>query len=123
MFFNRYVFVLFVAALVSLVSLFIVLTRLDPFADERLALILFFVSLFLSSSSVLSLLGYAIRVFFYSDELFLNHFNVSLRQGIILGLCVSALMGFQILRTLTWWNGLLIVVISFLVEIYFVAKE
>ena len=84
---------------------------------------IFFVSLFFSVSSVLSLVGYILRVALYQDELFLNHFNISLRQGIIIGLCISALMGLQVMRTLTWWNGVIIVVICFLVEIYFVARE
>ena len=123
MYFNRYVLSLVLAALVSLTSLYLVVNRIDPFSDETLGLVLFFLSLFFSVSSVLSLIGYALRMTFYRDELFLNHFNVSLRQGIILGICIVALMGLQVLRTLTWWNGLLIVIISFFVEIYFVAKE
>lgn len=123
MFFNRYVFIIFIAALASVSSLYIVLTRLDPFVDETLAVALFFVSLFFSVSALSTLAGYAIRIVFYSNELFLNHFNVSLRQGLILGFCICALMGFQVLGTLTWWNGLIIVIISFLVELYFVAKE
>lgn len=123
MLFNRYVLALLITSVVSISSLYLVLTRLDPFADETIALPLFFISLFFSLSAVLSLLGYGLRILFYRDELFLNHFNVSLRQGLILGVCISALMGFQLMRTLSWWNGLLVLLISFLLEIYFVAKE
>lgn len=121
--FNRYVFFLAVAGLMSSISLFLVMTKIDPYTDETLGLVLFFLSLFFSVSSILSLIGYFLRMTLYRDELFLNHFNLSLRQGIILGICVCALMGLQVLRTLTWWNGLVIVLISFLIEIYFVAQE
>jgi len=123
MVFNRYVLALVIAALVSVTSLYLVLSRLSPMEDETLALVLFIVSLFFAAASVFSLLGYALRLTFYSHELFLNHFNVSLRQGIIIALSISALIGFQIMRTLTWWNGLVMVFIGFLMEIYFVAKE
>ena len=123
MFFNRYVLSLVLASTASFGSLYLVLTKLDPFSDELLAIVLFFVSLFLFVSSFLSLIGYAIRITFYSDELFLNHFNVSMRQGLILGICICAIMGLQIIRTLTWWNGLIVVLISFFMELYFVAKE
>jgi hypothetical protein len=123
MFFNRYVLSVAVASILSFLSLYLVLTKIDPFTDESLALGLYFISLFLAVSSVLTLLGYFFRILFYREELFLNHFNVSLRQGIILGFCIVAIMGFQILRTLTWWNGLIIVLMCFLVELYFVARD
>lgn len=123
MLFNRYVLALIVASAVSFLSLFLVMSRLDPFADESIALPLFFISFFLALTSLLSLIGYVIRVVFYRDELFLNHFNVSLRQGVILGVCITGIMGLQVMRTLTWWNGLILVVIAFLGELYFVAKE
>lgn len=123
MFLNRYVLSVLIASVASFLSLYLVITKIDPFTDETLGLALFFISLFFSVSSALSLVGYFFRVLFYREELFMNHFNVSLRQGIILGFCLCAIMGFQILRTLTWWNGFIIVLISFLVELYFVARD
>ena len=123
MFLNRYVLSVVIASITSFLSLYLVLSKIDPFTDERLALILFFISLFLAVSTVLTLVGYFFRILFYREELFMNHFNVSLRQGIILGFCLCAIMGFQVFRTLTWWNGLIILLISFLVELYFVARD
>lgn len=123
MFFNRYVLALALATIMSLAALYLVLTKLDPFADSKLAIILFFLSLFFSISSVSSLMGYILRLLFYPDEIFLNHFNVSLRQGILLGFSVCALMGLQTIRTLTLWNGLMIIFIGVLMEVYFMAKE
>lgn len=123
MFLNRYVLSVFLASVASFLSLYLVLSKIDPFVDEKLGLVLFFVSLFFLVSSALTLVGYFFRVLFYREELFMNHFNVSLRQGIILGFCLCAIMGFQVLRTLTWWNGFIIVLISFLIELYFVARD
>ncbi|MDF2378979.1 MAG: hypothetical protein P1V18_02010 [Candidatus Gracilibacteria bacterium] len=96
---------------------------MDPFDDEQLAVALFFVSLFLLTSSLTSLVGYFIRVVFYRSELFLNHFNVSLRQGILIALGITGLFGLQVLQTLGWWNGLMVICICVFTELYFVAKE
>lgn len=123
MLFNRYVFALVLASGVSALSLFLVLSRIDPFTDETLGLILFFISLFFTVSSILSLVGYGIRMVFYRDELMMNHFNISLRQGVVLGVCICAVMGLQVMRTLTWWTGVIVILLSFLIEIYFVARE
>lgn len=120
---NRYVFLLILTMLMSFGAFYFVITKLDPFLDRTIALSLFFVSLFFSVSSISALFGYSLRIFFYGDELFLNHFNISLRQGILLGLWVSMVIGLQSLRTLTWWNGLLLIFICILIEVYFVAKE
>lgn len=123
MIFNRYVLAVFLSAVVSSTSLYLVLSRLDPFVDEQVALPLLFISLFFAASSLLTLIGFLIRWAFYGHELFLNHFNVSLRQGIILGFAITGLLGLQVIRTLTWWNGGIIVLIAFLSELYFVAQE
>jgi hypothetical protein len=123
MLFNRYVLSLFGASIVSFLSMYLILSRLDPLQDETLALPLFFISLFFASSCLLSLVGYLIRIAFYRDELLLNHFNVSLRQGIILGFCLCGMMGLQVMRTLTWWNGPILVIIALMIELYFVAKD
>lgn len=123
MFLNRYVLALAITLLISLFSFYLVLTKLNPISDTNVALPLFFVSIFFFVSSLLSLIGYSLRIALYQHELFLNHFNISLRQGIILGLCMSTLVGLQIMRTLSWWSGLLIIIISFFLEIYFVARD
>jgi hypothetical protein len=123
MFFNRYILFVILAFLSGVTSLYIVMTRLHPVLTPALALALFFVSLFLASSAFFVIVSYYIRVTLYRYELFLNHFNVSLRQGLILGFAVCALTGLQILRTLNWWNALILLLLSLLLELYFVARE
>ncbi len=123
MFFNRYVLILFVTSILSGSSLWLVINRLDPFADERIALPLFFIALFFFAACFTSLLGYMVRLTLYRHEVLMNHFNVSLRQGIVLSFCISAFFGLQMLRTLTWWSGILLIFLTLLIELYFVAKE
>lgn len=122
MIFNRYVLSILVTCLLASGSLFLVISKLDPFVDKNLAVPLFFITLYLAVSSFFTLIGYISRMSFFRHELFLNHFNISLRQGFILGLSMCGLIGLQMLRTLTWWNALILIFMSLFLELYFVAK-
>jgi hypothetical protein len=57
------------------------------------------------------------------DEEFYNPLNVSLRQGLLIGLCTTGLLGFQALKTLTAWDSFLLMAIIVLIEVYFMARE
>lgn len=123
MIFNRYVFLVALTLLLSGGALLLVLNRLDPFQDGLLAIALFYISLFFLVSSFTTLLGYLMRVFLHPHEMSLNHFNVSLRQGMILAVLVICLLIFQSFQRLFVWDAVLLFLIAFLLEIYFVAKE
>lgn len=123
MIFNRYVFSILLTGALSLTAFLIVINRLDPLEDQPLSVPLFFISLFLSLTSFLTLLGYFLRVAFFRYELFLNHFNISLRQGFILSMTICGMIGLQILRTLSWWSAILLILLSLFIELYFVARN
>lgn len=123
MFFHRYIVFLFLTLIAGGFSFFMVITRLNPYVTPVLALLLFFICLFFLSSSFFSIVGYSLRVFFFRNELFLNHFNVSLRQGVLAGACLCGLFGLQSMRTLFWWSGLLLLLLTLLLELYFMARE
>lgn len=123
MIFNRYVFSILLTGALSLTAFLIIINRLDPIEDQSLSLPLFFISLFLSLTSFLTLLGYFLRVALFRYELFLNHFNISLRQGFILSLTICGMIGLQILRTLSWWSAILLILLSLFIELYFVARN
>lgn len=123
MIFNRYVFLLLLTLLLSGGAWFLVLTRLDPVQDGLIAVVLFYISLLFFISSFTTLLGYLMRIILYPHEISLNHFNVSLRQGMILAVLVLCLLIFQTFKRLFIWDAVLLFLIAFLVEIYFVAKD
>ncbi len=120
---NRFVFALLIAVVVSSLSLYFVIYRLNPEQDGLLAVGLFFVSFFFALSSSAALLGYGIRLVLYGDNVFMNHFNISLRQGLILGIGSSALLGLLVLRNCTWLTAGMVVVIMLLLELYGIAQE
>ncbi len=123
MLFNKYILGIVIAALLGWVAFAVVVFRLNPYSSSQIALPFFFLSLFIALSATLSLAGFYIRVIFYKHEIFYNHINVSLRQGLLLALGICGLVTLQMLRTLTWWDGLLLLLIIFLIEFYFMTRE
>lgn len=105
------------------VALLIVIFRLNPFTSTALAVPFFLSSLFLALVGTLTLLGFYFRVWFRRGEIYLQHISVSLRQGIFLTIAIEIALVFQILRILTWWDGILIATAVGLVEIYFSSRD
>ncbi len=110
-------------ALLGWTALIVVLYRLDPYTSTALALPFFFFALFLALTGTLSLLGFYTRVWSRANEIYYEHISVSLRQGALAALAVAGALVFQILRVLTWWDGILIVAAALLVEIYFSSRD
>lgn len=119
---NRYLAFVAGAGLLSWLAFFVVLLKLNPYESTGLALAFFFVSLFLALSASFTLLGFYLRVWLHKNEIFYNHINVSLRQGVLLSLVAIGCLAFLLLSVLTWWTGLLLVAVATLVEFYFTAQ-
>lgn len=120
---NFYLFGIFIAALFGWASWGVVIHKLSPYASPAPALTLFYASLFLALTATFALFGYYLRVWLNKHEVYSQHVNIALRQGILLSLIVCTGLLFQRLRVLTWWDGLLLVLVMILVEFYFMAKE
>jgi hypothetical protein len=107
-----------ISALLSTTSLLVVLFRVSPLSAPGQALPAFFFSLFLSVSSIGSLLLFAIwrmlPIHTWDSGKLLS---VSVREGIFLGLGTSILLLFHLLGILTWWIALLIYTVFVLVEL------
>ncbi len=113
-----------IVLLLGSASFFLVLFRLNPYSAPLLSLPLFYVSSFFMLSSLATLVGFAGRwITRRKDEEFYNPLNVSLRQGFLLSLCVIGLLLFQAIRTLSYFDVILLVAIIVLIEVYFMARE
>jgi hypothetical protein len=104
-------------------AFYLVITKLDPFMSTGLSLALFFVSLFFALTSTFTIAGFYLRVWFNKNEIYYDHINVSLRQGILLTLIALGSLMFQLLGVLTWWSGLLLIGAITMIEFYLVAKD
>ena len=106
-----------VAALLSTTSLVAILFRVSPLSLPGQAVTAFLISLFLSVSTVSTLLFAAFWKWFPIhawDEG--KTLSISLRQGMFLGGAVVILLAFHMLSLLTWWIALLILLVFVLVE-------
>ncbi len=101
----------------------LVITQLSPYANLSIALILFFITLFIALTGTFGVLGFYFRLWLFKNEIFYKHINVSMRQGTFLSLIAVFCLVFQMLRVLTWWSGLLLVGAAVLLEFYFSARD
>lgn len=127
--YRKYLFIIIGAAMVGWLSWILVITHLDPcrgpgqfticHSASEISLLLFFLSAFFALTATITLLGFGIRLWLHHYEIYLDHFNISLRQGVLLTFCALGAMGLLLLNSLTWWSGLLLIAIVILIELYF----
>lgn len=119
---KSYVWGLRVINLISLSALALVIYLVDP-ESGFLAIGLFYVILFFALSGVFNTVLLGLRRIFLGQERSLESVSLSFRQGILLSLLVIVLLILQSLRLLFWWDGLLVVLGIFLIELYFLSKS
>lgn len=106
-----------VAALLSTSSLIAILFRVSPLSLPVQAVTAFLISLFLSVSTIATLLLAAFWKWFPIhawDEG--KTLSISLRQGLFIGTAVVILLSFHMLALLTWWIAILILLVFILIE-------
>lgn len=120
---NRYIAYIAGAGGLAWLGFLLVITRLSPYENMEMALSFFFLTLFIALSSTLGVIGFYFRVWLYKNEIFYRHIGVALRQGVFLSLITVFCLVFQIIKVLTWWSGLLLILISVLLEFYFSSRD
>lgn len=124
---------LIIFAIISWTCLSLVILKLEPCAvysaqtfcerTSSLAMILIYSSLFFALTSTFSLIGFLARIYLNNNEVFASHFNVSLRQGILLSACISTCLILLTLNILKWWTTLIIFGLILFIEFYFLNQE
>ncbi|MBN2087698.1 hypothetical protein JW758_05095 [Candidatus Peregrinibacteria bacterium] len=120
---NTYLLSIVIATVFGWASWGVVISKLSPFTSPKLALGLFYSSLFVALTGTFTLLFYYLRAWFNKGEVNNAHLNISLRQGVLLSSMICIAIGFQRLKVLTWWDGLLLLAIVLLIEFYFMARD
>ncbi len=110
-------------ALLSWTAWAVVLNRLSPILSVELALFLFFVTLFIALTCTFTVFGYYFRLGFLHKDYLKRNINVSLRQGALLSFMVVFVLIFQLNRVLTWWSGILLILMILGLEYYFSLRE
>jgi len=115
---NSLLFGVILSALFSTTSLLVVLFRVSPLTAPGQALPAFFLSLFLTISTLgtLAFIGLwkIIPVHTWDTGKLMS---ISLRQAIFLGIATCVLVLFFLLNLLNWWIGLMIYGVFILIEL------
>lgn len=120
---HRYISFIAIAGVFAWLAWLLVVFKFSPYEKMGLSLGMFFITFFMALSSTFTVIGFYFRIWLFKNEIFYKHINVSLRQGVFLGLIANFSLVFQMLRVLNWWSGLLLIVIAVLLEFYFSAKD
>ncbi len=111
-------FGIIVSALLSTTSLLVVLLRVSPLSAPGQAIPAFFVSLFLSISSIGTLAFYFLwRTLPIHTWDIGKLLGISVRQGLMLGLGTVIMVLFHLLGLLSWWIAILIYAVFVLIEL------
>lgn len=120
---RQYILGLLAATVLSWISLAVVLFKLSPFSQPVFSLTAFYLSFGLALSGFFTLIFYGLRRWANRSEIHNVHFSSSLRQGTLVALMLVIGLGFQRLRILTWWDGLLILAIVLMIEFWFMGRD
>ena len=101
-----------------------ILIYFNPNSSDLLIFILFYLSLFISSTGVFTLSGLIIRWFSQRKTLrlrssinkIINQLEISFRQGLLLSVILIAVLILQSQRALTWWYLIILVGLVGLIE-------
>jgi len=95
---------------------FILLT-VDPLTAGITGMIFFYLSLFLALVGTFSVLVFLVRrMFDKNEEVIFRHVRKTFRQSVTIALFVILVLFLQQKQLLTWWNGLLLVIIFIALE-------
>jgi hypothetical protein len=120
---NKYIYSIAIAAIISWIGWTLILIKINPESHIAIGLPLFLLTLFIASSSTLTLIGYYLRSWLYKDEEFHIKINTSFRQGILLSLVIIFCTIFEILKVLNWLSAIILLFIALLIEFYLASKE
>lgn len=120
---QRVLFIIGMASVISWAAWLLVILNLDPFESTGLALTLFFISLSLALVGTYTIVLFYLKKMRSKIPVYTKHVMISLRQGILLGICTILCLGLLMLGLLRIWNGLLIVLLMTLIEFYLSGKD
>ncbi len=98
-----------------------VLHYLDPEQVGAAGLLFFYVSIFLSITGTLTLVGFGWRYWRHPDEVLFRQVAISFRQGSLLGVLVVGVLFLQANALATWWNLSLLVIFLTLLEFFWLS--
>lgn len=116
---KKYLFVMGFLTAVCWAIFFFVASLIDPTITNWLGLALFYLSLFLSLSGTIAILGFIFRFFALKKELAFNLVKRSFRQSFTISLFIVTLLILKANGLFNWLNLFLLIIIFVVGEIFF----
>lgn len=108
--------------LLSAGILFFSVTQLDPLGEQaNIALISFYLSLFLGVTSIFTLIFFFLNEIFAKENLWDRHFFIAIRRGLLVGFFTTVITLLQMLRLFGFIEAILLFVFLLFVELIFLS--
>jgi len=120
---RSYLFGIFIGTVSCLAAFLLIIFLVNPEEASLLEFSLMFVSLFFVVAGIMTLISFYLRRLFTHNESYYSNVRVSLRQGLIFGLGFTGLALLQMIRLLTWWDGILLFLLVIILEFYFKSSK
>ena len=119
---KKQIFILTVSAILAAFSLASILNFTDPYEAGIAVFAFFYISIFLLSFSVFSLIVFLVKRWLW-PHIYLNDLSASFRQGLIIALFLTLLVILQINGILFWWLEISLILFLVILEIFINLKE
>jgi hypothetical protein len=119
---RSYLWGLRIGTLTSFAALCAVIFFTDPIDIGYIAFVLFYITFFLTMSGLSIVILTWLWHKMAKDVVTLGEVGMAVRQGFLLGLLMSILIGMQQMRILLWWDALIVVAAILLIELYFLTR-
>ena len=119
-----YIIILALTSITGWTSWFLVVTRLDP--EEitgAFPFVMFYVTLFFAILATVSIISFYIRLWITKNEIYFEHLNIAIREGILASVIILMLLWLQYYQVLTWWDALLLVIAAILSEVFLISRK
>ena len=95
-------------SLIGIIGVISIVNNFSPYHSGPIVLVLFYLSLFIGSSGIFTLVAFLIRIFLRKGK-YIEQINSSFRQGILLSIILVGCLFLQSREILYWWSALILV--------------
>jgi hypothetical protein len=120
---RNYVILMIVATLACYLGLGAIIFYTNPFSDGVIALLLFYLSLFISLIGTFAIIGLLVKMIFTRDKLAFRKVTASFRQAIWFSLIISISLYLKKANLLVWKNMLMLVFAFTLIELFIISYK
>ncbi len=112
---KQYLIPLIIGSLVAITGFVFILIYTDPYQTGFLGHLLFYITLFIFTCGIFSIINLVIRKRFFPG-IYAEIFKVSLRQGILIGILITSMIYLEAMNLLFWWVGLTLILFLIALE-------